>query len=164
MEQAWAAILGAFVGGVSAFLAAIYTSSKQAEQEHNKWTRDQTLVAYMSAIRSLSRACIIPIGTDIEDFKKWYEELAEVRVCLTNLSVFYARSNDGFKEDLKLLITTIDKNDFASTVTYMSSLKDEIIDSNGFVLLTVSNIRHQLQEIRQKIVDNARDSLGVNYE
>lgn len=126
MGEVWAAIGGAFIGGLAAFLAAIYTSTKQAKLEHKKWTRDQTQLAYLSAIRSLSRACIIPIGTELDDFKNWYSELAEVRVCLTNLAVFYNSSDDGFKEGLKNLLNTIDINDFASTVTYMSSMKEEL--------------------------------------
>ncbi|MEA2601668.1 MAG: hypothetical protein QOF89_2660 [Acidobacteriota bacterium] len=146
MDQALSNLLATGIGALAGLSGALLTVLLQQTAEHKKWFREQAELAYSSALKSLAKATIIPIGIDLCEIKKWFDCLSEVRESLIVLQVYCSEGRERLADQIQKLFRVIDENSYvlvATTATTFKGKGDED-DISGFVLLEVGKIRSEI--------------------
>jgi hypothetical protein len=73
MDQTWSHLLATAIGAVAGFSGALLTALLQQRSEHRRWLREQTKLAYSSALTALSRATIVPISSNLHEVARNFD-------------------------------------------------------------------------------------------
>ncbi|HKQ06913.1 MAG TPA: hypothetical protein VJ464_17420 [Blastocatellia bacterium] len=158
MDQAVSALLGALIGALAGLGATWLTTSRQEQSEHRKWLREKRHQAYTNALKSLSKATVIPIGTNTKEIESWYCGLAEVRESLIALQVYC--SNKRIAELSGKLFEAIEIQPFVSVAGSAYSLDQESGNIAGIVVWGVALIRGKIDKVLKEVTRSASSDLG----
>lgn len=159
MDQTIAALLGALIGALAGLGASWLTTSRQERADRRKWLRDQRQQAYTNALKSLSKATVIPIGTSTKEIESWFSGLAEVRESLIALQIYC--NNQRFAELSKDLFEAIEEQPFALVATTAQILEQESEDvRRGVVVWGIARIKGQIDKVLKEVTRSASYDLG----
>jgi hypothetical protein len=160
LDSAWAALLGALVGAIAGIFSSWLSIARQERAEQRKWHREQRRHTYARALQSLARATIIPIGTDSDNIKSWFQELAELRESLIVLQIYCRYGESELIKATEEFFDETEKYSFAYIATQAAAEEKENGKRNDIVLRDIANIRAKIYRLLESVTASARIDLG----
>ena len=156
MDQAWSNLLATGIGAIAGLSGALLTGLLQQRSEHKRWLREQTKLAYSSALKALSKATIIPIGININEIEEWFNCLSEVRESLIILQVYCSEGRERLTDKSRSLFEAIEEDNYVLLATTATTIKETEGDISGLVLLGVGRIRLKIVAVLEEVTNSAR--------